>query len=153
MDQPTQELEIERLIRLAAASRACLNAETRALKHRLDFPSRLKDSLKRKPTLWMIGATVTGFVGSGLFRRKLKVSKIQTQGLVSEKSRGMIPILLGLAITAARPVVKVWLIEQLKNFVAKHLDRSGNNGSNLLRPNSSSPIKSPSYVAPGSRSR
>ena len=104
---PNQELE--RLIRLAAASRSCLTSEVIALRQRLDFPTRIRGSLKSHPTAWLFGSLASGFAGSLMFRRKSAAPET--------KPRGSVVTLLGLALTAARPFAKVWLADQVKSYL------------------------------------
>ena len=104
-----QNQEIERLIRLGAASRSCLTREVTVLKQRLDFPKRIRGSLKSHPTAWLFGSLASGFVGSLFFRRR--------PAATGKKHRGLPVTLLGLALTAARPLAKVWLTDQLKGYL------------------------------------
>lgn len=101
--------EIQRLIRLGAASRACLESEAAALRRRLDVPARLRGSLRTHPTAWLFGSLASGLAASFLFRRKPAEEK---------KRRGFPGMLLGLTLTAARPIAKVWLADQLKHWLA-----------------------------------
>lgn len=102
--------EIQRLIDTSAAARTTLGSEIHTLKHKLDVPSRVKDSLRSHPTGWLGGSLVAGMAGSLLFRRKSKREK-------PVKKKGFWGFLLGLAIAGARPFVKVWLTGQLKNYI------------------------------------
>lgn len=117
MAAPTQLQEIERLIQLAAVSRSCLSEETRAFKHRVNLPARFKESLRSNPTGWILGSTAIGLAASLLFRRRPKAAP--------KKSHGLTNVLLGLTLTAVRPLVKLWLSGQLKNFVTARLDTPG----------------------------
>lgn len=104
--------EIQRLTRLSEASRACLGREISTLKHRLDVPARLKDSLKSHPTGWLFGSLASGLAASLLFRRK-------RQAPVAAKKHRSLPVaLLGLTLTAIRPFAKVWLADQVKNYLS-----------------------------------
>jgi hypothetical protein len=104
----SEESEIQRLIQLSAASRRFLETEATSLKNRLDVPSRVRESLKRNPSTWMAGSMVSGLAASLLFRRRPAAVK---------KTRGLPAILLGLTLTAARPMAKVWLANQLKQWI------------------------------------
>ena len=106
-----QSQEIERLIRLSAASRSCLVREVTTLQQRLDFPTRVRGSLKSHPTAWLFSSLAIGFVGSLLLRRK--------PAAIGTKHRGLPLTLLGLALTAARPFAKVWLADQVKSYLIK----------------------------------
>lgn len=101
--------EIERLIRASAASRSCLQIEATELKQRLDFPSRIRGSLKSHPSAWLVGSLASGFAGSLLFRRRPVTA--------DKKPRGLALTLLGLALTAVRPFAKVWLADQVKHHL------------------------------------
>jgi hypothetical protein len=110
MDRNAQENpEIQRLIRLSQASRSCLGSEVAALRHRLDFPSRVRTSLKEHPSAWMFGSLASGLAASLIFRRRPPAPK---------KRRGISGSLLGLTLTAARPLAKIWLAGQLKHWAA-----------------------------------
>lgn len=101
--------DIQRLIRLSEASRSFLGNEAAALKHRLDVPARLRDSLKSHPSTWLFGSLASGLAASLMFRRKPVLEK---------KRRGIPATLLGLTLTAARPLAKVWLANQVKQMIA-----------------------------------
>lgn len=114
--------EIERLIHLSAASRVCLTGELVTLKQRLDFPARIRDSLKNHPSGWLFGSLAAGLVGSFLFRRK--------PAATVTKQRGLLFTLLGLGLTAARPFAKVWLADHVKSYL---IGRQGNSPVNRPR--------------------
>jgi hypothetical protein len=123
--------EIQRLIRLSEASRSCLEFEVVALQHKLDVPSRIRDSLREHPSTWLAGSLVSGLAASLMFRRKPVVEK---------KRRGIAGVLLGLTLTAARPLAKVWLAGQLKQWAA---GSSPAPVANFLQSRSSSSSNSP----------
>lgn len=102
----------ERLIRLSAASRSCLEGEAALLKQKLDVPARVRSSLKTHPTGWLLGSLAAGLAASLVFRRKrVVVEKV-------EKKRHSFPLtLLGLTLTAVRPLAKVWLTDQVKHYM------------------------------------
>jgi hypothetical protein len=101
--------EIQRLIHLSAAARSCLKCETIALRHRLDIPSRVRSSLKNHPTGWILASLASGLAASFVLRRKPPTTN---------QRRAIPGILLGLTLTAARPLVKIWLGDQLKHWLA-----------------------------------
>ncbi len=105
--------EVRRLIILSDAARVTLQDEAASLKIRLNIPARIKSSLKTHPTRWLLGSLVVGFLGSALFRRRPATT-------VVEKHKGLLLTLLGLALTAARPLAKVWLTDQVKNHLLRH---------------------------------
>ena len=110
MDRKLPETpEIRRLILLSAASRSCLESEAAALKQKLDVPSRIRHSLSEHPTGWLIGSLASGLAASLMFRRRPPVEK---------KRRGIPAAVLGLTLTAARPLAKIWLMDRLKQWAA-----------------------------------
>lgn len=105
--------EVERLIRLGDSARSCLKSEVTSLQERLDFPARIRDSLKSHPTGWLLGSLGSGLAASLLFRRKPTAA-----ATVATKHRGLFASLLGLALTAARPLLKAWLTNQATGYLA-----------------------------------
>lgn len=101
--------EVQRLIELSAAARSCLHGEVRALRRRLDVPARLRGSLQHHPATWMFGSLASGLAASLVFRRKPPTAK---------PSRGIPAKMLGVVWTASRPLVKIWLADQVKNWLA-----------------------------------
>jgi hypothetical protein len=107
--------ELQRLISLSAAARRCLGNEAAALKQRLDVPSRVRNSLKQNPTGWLLGSLGSGLAASMVFSRKPAPSE--------RKSRSLPSAVLGLTLTAIRPLAKVWLTDQVKNYFNHSLQR------------------------------
>jgi hypothetical protein len=127
-----QNQEVERLIQAAQVARSCLEVEAIALRQRLDIPSRIRASLKRHPTGWLVGSAVSGFAASLIFGRR---------PVAIEKKRRSFPIaVLGLTLTAVRPLAKVWLADQLKSYLTRpsvkplirRMPPSGNTSSEIL---------------------
>ncbi len=105
--------EIERLTGIGDTARVRLGQEATLLKHRLDVPSRIRGSLKSHPTGWLLGSLAAGLAASLLFRRRPPPPEIKRRSL---------PItLLGLALTAIRPLAKVWLTDHVKNYLSGQL--------------------------------
>lgn len=110
MDQePPTNPEIRELILSSAAARSCLECEAAALRRRLDVPARVRESLKNQPLGWLLGSMAAGLAASFLIRRKPATAR---------KTRGLKSRLLGLVLTTARPLVKIWLTRLLKQWVA-----------------------------------
>ncbi len=101
--------EIQRLIDLSADARACLTNDLDALRQRLNVPARIRRSLKDRPATWVVGSIASGIAASFAFRRYPSSPP---------KPRANSQKLLGFAWTAARPLVKIWLMDQLKTWVA-----------------------------------
>jgi len=111
MAEELSQIEIERLIRLSDASRSCLTAEYKVMRDRFDVPARLRNSLKTHPTGWLLGALAAGFFVTTLFRRKPAKHSIPSPG---------IPLtILGIAVAAAKPALKIWLGGELKKYFSK----------------------------------
>jgi len=113
---PQNASEIEHLIRLSAASRSRLSLEAAALRQRFDVPRRALHSLRSHPLAWLGGSVATGLAATFLFRRKPAPPPP-----AAKPRRGLHLVLGSLALTALRPTVKAWLIVQLKQFLAAHL--------------------------------
>ena len=109
--KPTENSEIQELIRRSQASRAQLTGSVAILRQRLDVPSRIRTSLKQNPSKWVLGSLVSGLVASLLFRRKPKKK--------SSKKRGFPLKMVALTLTAARPIAKTWLSGKLKQWVVQ----------------------------------
>jgi hypothetical protein len=109
----SNQQEIQRLIRASDSARHTLQSEATLLRQKLDVPARLRASLKSSPTGWLMGSLASGFGLSLLFRR---------QAPPQEKKKRSLPItLLGLTLTAARPLAKIWLADQAKNYLSNRL--------------------------------
>ena len=112
----SKNTEIERLIQTSHAARCFLDAEASSLRQRLDFPTRIRSSVKHHPTGWLTGLLASGLAAGLMFRRK---------PIVTEQKRRSLPAaFLGLTLTAVRPIAKVWLTGQVKSYLATQLGRS-----------------------------
>ena len=131
MDRKSSEKhEVERLIQLSAAARSRLTHDAIALRDKLDVPARIRHSLHDKPGFWLTGSIVSGLAASMLFRRKKSAR--------SEKSRGVVGNLLGLTLTAARPLLKIWLGDALKKWLSQRISTSLVSNPATHRPSDSS---------------
>jgi predicted acylesterase/phospholipase RssA len=108
----SEKTEVERLIRLSENARSCLESEAGRIRRRLDVPARIRDSLSAHPTSWLFGSLASGLVASMLFSRR-------SQPAVKTKSRGIPGMLLGLTLTAVRPLAKVWLSNQASRWMCQ----------------------------------
>lgn len=107
----SEKAQIEQLIRLSEAARSCLGQEAAALRKRLDFPARVRDSLASHPGGWMFGSLASGLLASFLIRGRSRAA--------APRSKGVFSALLGLTLTAAKPLAKVWLANQLKDWLTR----------------------------------
>jgi hypothetical protein len=103
--------EIEQLIRLSASARSSLGHEMSALKHRIDVPSRIRDSLKNHRAGWLLGSLASGLTASMFFQRKPTNEK--------KSHRGLPLTLLSITFSAVRPFAKAWLTNQVKHYLAR----------------------------------
>ena len=106
---PPANPEIQQLIQRSAAARACLTGEAVVLRRRLDFPARIRHSLMDHPAAWGLVSLASGFAASLVFRRK-PASRGHHQSIPAT--------LFGLTLTAARPLLEIWLGQQLKQWLA-----------------------------------
>jgi len=111
----SEKVEVERLIRLSANARARLGNEAAALRRRLDFPARVRSSLAAHPTSWLFGSLASGLAASLFFRRRPAAK-------AKHKGRGIFGVLLGLTLTAAKPLAKVWLTQQLARWATQYVE-------------------------------
>lgn len=117
MDRKSAEKsEVERLIQLSAAARSRLTHDAIALREKLDVPTRIRHSLHDKPGMWLTGSILSGLAASMLFRRKKSAR--------TEKSRGLAGTLLGLVLTTARPLLKIWFGNALKKWLSQRIATS-----------------------------
>ncbi|MEO5713357.1 MAG: hypothetical protein ABIT37_07695 [Luteolibacter sp.] len=108
------------MIRLSEAARSCLGDEALAVRQRFDVPARLRASLRKHPTGWLMGSLASGLAASLLFFRGGKTAK-------PEKRRGLPTVLLGLTLTAVRPLAKVWLTNQVKHHLVGRFSSTSSN--------------------------
>ena len=112
--EPSQTDEIQRLIRLGGSARGLLGAEAARMKRSLDVPARVRSSLKQHPTGWLVAALGSGLMVSALLRRR-------SSSPSGKKHRSLPIAALGLVLTAFRPFLKMWLTDQVKNYLIAHL--------------------------------
>jgi hypothetical protein len=105
-----EKAEIERLIRLSERARTCLESEAARIKERFDIPARIRGSLKEHPASWVFGSMASGLMASLLFSRRQKPA-------AKSGRRGVTGVLLGLTLTAARPLAKLWLSNQAERWL------------------------------------
>ncbi len=108
-----QNPEILRLLARSAAARSAIQTEVDKLKQRLNVAGRLRDSLRSKPSSWLLGSTAAGLAAGILFPRFRRASPSSPLRGKSTALR-----LLGLAWSAAQPFAKVWLANQLRSWLA-----------------------------------
>jgi len=110
-----KDQEIQRLIRLSSVARSRLESEALVLKARLDVPARIRASLKNHPAGWLLGSLASGLAASLMLSRKAAV--------MQKTPRGLTRNLLGFTLNAVRPIAKVWLTNQVKNYLLRAQSR------------------------------
>lgn len=119
MASPTQGTT-EALSARLDASRAALGRDLTALRHRLDVPARVKDSILSKPLLWFGGSLAAGLAASLLLRRPRPVIR------ESKPSKSLWKLALGGAFALARPTLQTWALRELgKRFAIPGNDTVG----------------------------
>jgi|GEM_PF-2444277 len=88
------------------------------LKDQINIPklvsNKIKSSFTNSPTKWFIGSTIAGLLISKLFFGS--VGNIFKKSNKQKSSRGM---LYTLAVMAARPMIKSFLIGKAKDYIAQ----------------------------------
>lgn len=142
MDRKSAEKsEVERLIQLSAAARSRLTHDAIALRDKLDVSARIRHSLHDKPGMWLTGSIVSGLAASMLFRRKKSAR--------AEKSRGLAGTLLGITLTTARPLLKIWLGNALRKWLSQRIATSHvSNPETQHQLHTSQPLSNKPHVHP-----
>ncbi|MCW1924662.1 hypothetical protein OKA05_19005 [Luteolibacter arcticus] len=109
------EPERQALIARIAASRTTVGHEFAVLRHRLDVPARVKDSVMSKPLAWFGGSLGAGLLASFLFKGRKSSSEPVPEKVVR---RSLWSLAIGGAFTLARPALQTWAMNELrKRFV------------------------------------
>jgi hypothetical protein len=104
-----EETRILNLLQEAQQVRSRIGSGIGALRTRLDPVARLRGSLRQHPSAWMIGSLVAGLGARLLLRRPAPIARV---------FGGPLGAVLGLAMTTVRPLVKVWLANRLREWLA-----------------------------------
>jgi len=115
------EEQTTRLIARIAASRTALGDNLLDLRHRLDVPARVKDSIVSKPMAWFGGSLGVGLLASLAFRRPRATVRPE------RPRRSWIGLILGGAMTLARPALQSWALREIQTrFVIPRNDNVEN---------------------------
>ena len=107
------ERQAEALIARLAASRRAVGHDLAVLRHRLDVPARIKESVMSKPLAWFGGSLGAGLVASSML--KGRKSRPKREKVVR---RSLWSLALGGAFTLVRPALQTWAMNELrKRFV------------------------------------
>lgn len=104
--------EIQALITRSHAARENLSVAAEILRTKLDAPARVRESVRSHPTRWLAGATATGLIASRLIFRRPRASRMK-------KPKSLLFFFLRMISNAAMPAVKIWLLAQIKNYLAR----------------------------------
>ncbi|MGD7653499.1 MAG: hypothetical protein ACQCXQ_09820 [Verrucomicrobiales bacterium] len=113
------------MIERAASARARLETDAAALRSKLDVPHRIKSSLTSNPGTWVAGSMASGLAASLLLRSKARKPK---------KHRKFSSKLFGLTLTAARPMLKIWLANLAKQWLAEMAARQMSGRGHFSQP-------------------
>jgi hypothetical protein len=104
-----------------AASRTAVAADLATLRHRLDVPARMKDSILSKPLAWFGGSLGVGLLASMLLKRPRPAPQMPVRA-----AKSLWKIALGGAFALARPALQTWAIREFgKRFVIPGNDTVG----------------------------
>ncbi|MCE9611766.1 MAG: hypothetical protein K8R23_16320 [Chthoniobacter sp.] len=115
-DQRKAELTTE-----LAQARARLTSNFGALRRELDFPGRVKGTVRKHPAVWLGGATLFGMLLSKLPARRKKIV-VTTDGKPAKfaATAGRTGLLLGslkIAFDLARPALAKWAGQRVADYM------------------------------------
>lgn len=105
--------QTDALIARIAASRQALGADLTRFRRRLDFPSRVKDSILSKPMAWFGGSLGAGFIASSLLKKRRRVTPAEKVA-----KRGFWGLVLGGLFTLVRPALENWAMQEARKRFA-----------------------------------
>ena len=109
----TEQQEIQELIRISEEARGQMGVKIVGVRRALDKPARVLGMVRSSPVTWLFGSVGAGIIGS-VFLGKLTGRK--------KKSSSLKKKVLGLTLTAARPLARVWLSKQIKSLGSKWIE-------------------------------
>ena len=109
----TERQKIQELIRISEESRDQLGDKIVGVRRTLGKPARVLGVMRNSPAAWLIGSVGAGIIGSA-FLGKL-TSRKKKSSFFKKKA-------LGLTLTAARALAKVWLSKQIKSLGSKWIE-------------------------------
>lgn len=107
-------MTLEELVHRSEAARLRLTESHANLKHKLDLPSRARESVMEQPAKWLGGSLAAGFMGSFLFRKR-KPAPARVKEL--KRQRGFLLGLLSLALAMGKPLAKVYATKLVKDYL------------------------------------
>jgi len=140
----TERAEIEELIRISDEARGQLAVTAKKVRSTLKVPGRMVGSMRHSPKFWLFGSMAAGLAASLLLNRLPGRKKKKKKGSSLKK------LALSLTLTAARPIAKVWLTNQLKTLGSQWLSDKLNAQQKPQAPVASRPSTIPSPRAQAS---
>jgi hypothetical protein len=120
MDAKSQDAknQINSLVHRADAARNALGDNLRSLRDKVDFPSRIKNQLRSRPTLWLGAAALGGLTLSRiLFRRSPRHAPPTPR-------RGIKHMLFQVLCATAKPAIQSWLTQQVKKSLSARIQKA-----------------------------
>jgi hypothetical protein len=109
MAATNQNPTIEALIQRSELSREELTGHIQILKHRINLPARLKESVRSRPGVWFGSSVAIGLLATMIFRRKSVPLPVKTKS-----RKGLLGIAFTAAITLAKPAIKTLLLAEIR---------------------------------------
>jgi hypothetical protein len=120
MDANSQKIEaqINAHVARAQSARESLGQHYQALRHKADFPARVKEQIRSRPALFFGVAALGGLSLARLFRRPKNSPLAQTP------KKSLRHWMIASLFTAARPTIQTWLASQVKKYIAQRLHKA-----------------------------
>lgn len=121
MHRKPKNEEIRRLIQVSAEARKVLAEDFDSFRDRFSPRARIQNSVRTRPLPWLGGTAVLGWVTSRLFRGKSKSRSKKHQAPpepATTAQKGLLLTLVGLALTALRPMAQTWITDQVRQYLA-----------------------------------
>ncbi|MGA0899910.1 MAG: hypothetical protein ACO3SO_05860 [Luteolibacter sp.] len=138
----TKRPEIEELIRLSQEARVDLGSRVAGIRKSLDVPTRVFGSMRSHPKIWLFASVAAG-VGTSMLLGKLPGRGKKKGSSIKKKA-------IALTLTAARPIVKIWLANKLKslgsNWIEQHVNKASAVSSVSQSPFRIEPSQNPADV-------
>ena len=114
-----QRRELEALTARIAASRVAVAGELATLRHRLNVPARVKESVLSKPLAWLGGSLGAGFLASIVLKRRRRHRHSRAEKAEKSAKKAWWTVLLGGAVTLARPALQSWALREFQSRFAQ----------------------------------
>jgi hypothetical protein len=112
-----------------ARSREDLGYRLERVREEVDFPRKIRRSIRREPVPWIVGAIAVGLIITGIVTRKKKVIVSATRGGKTKSTlleAGFVLGALRIAASLLKPLVMKFVEEKFGHFASR--GRSGPKG-------------------------